>query len=254
MAIRVAINGFGRIGRLVFRQAFGDPDFELVAINDITDAPTLAHLLKYDSVHGRCGPARCRDRRRHRGGRQAGQGDAPSRIPSTLPWKELGVDLVLESTGRFTKGEQAKAHIDAGARWVVISAPGQGRRPHRGLRRQPHPARPGQAHHRLQRLLHHQLPGPGGQGACKEQFGIVNGLLTTIHSYTNDQKILDLPAQGPAPGPGRRRVDDPDLDRRRQGHGRGLPGAQGQAGRHRRARTHPGRLAWWTSRSPPRSR
>ena len=166
MAIRVGINGFGRIGRLVFRQAFGDPDFEFVAINDITDAPTLAHLLKYDSVHGRydrtveaaATPSRSTASRSR---------CSPSPTPPKLPWKELGVDLVLEATGRFTKGEEAKAHLDAGASWVLISAPGQGRRPHRGVRRQPHAARPGQAHHRLQRLLHHQLPGPGGQGAAR---------------------------------------------------------------------------------------
>ncbi len=191
MALRVAINGFGRIGRLVFRQMFGDHDFELVAINDITDAPTLAHLLKYDSVHGRWG------------GKVVATADGIEvdgklvRVtaipdPVKLPWKELGIDLVIESTGRYTKGEQARAHIDAGARWVVISAPAKG------------------VDLTVVFGVNHTLLDPGkhiivSNGSCttnclapvvkvlKEQFGLVNGFLTTIHSYTNDQKILDLP-------------------------------------------------------------
>ncbi|HNX51321.1 MAG TPA: type I glyceraldehyde-3-phosphate dehydrogenase, partial [Thermoanaerobaculaceae bacterium] len=191
MALRVAINGFGRIGRLVFRQMFGDPNFELVAINDITDAPTLAHLLKYDSVHGRWGSKVV----------AAGDGiEAEGKLvkvtaipdPVKLPWKELGIDLVIESTGRYTKGEQARAHIDAGARWVVISAPAKG------------------VDLTVVFGVNHTLLDPArhiivSNGSCttnclapvvkvlKEQFGLVNGFLTTIHSYTNDQKILDLP-------------------------------------------------------------
>ncbi len=191
MALRVAINGFGRIGRLVFRQMFGDPNFELVAINDITDAPTLAHLLKYDSVHGRWGSKVV----------AAGDGiEVEGKLvkvtaipdPVKLPWKELGIDLVIESTGRYTKGEQARAHIDAGARWVVISAPAKG------------------VDLTVVFGVNHTLLDPArhiivSNGSCttnclapvvkvlKEQFGLVNGFLTTIHSYTNDQKILDLP-------------------------------------------------------------
>lgn len=191
MALRVAINGFGRIGRLVFRQMFGDPDFELVAINDITDAPTLAHLLKYDSVHGRWGGTVVATAD---GIEVAGKLVKVTAIPDPvkLPWKELGIDLVIESTGRYTKGEQAKAHIDAGAHWVVISAPAKG------------------VDLTVVFGVNHTLLDPGkhiivSNGSCttnclapvvkvlKEQFGLVNGFLTTIHSYTNDQKILDLP-------------------------------------------------------------
>jgi glyceraldehyde 3-phosphate dehydrogenase len=191
MAIRIGINGFGRIGRLVFRQAFGDPSFEIVAINDITDAPTLAHLLKYDSVHGRY------DRSVKTVGNTIEVDGKAVKVlaeknPVALPWKALGVDMVLESTGRFTKGEEAKAHLDAGARWVMISAPAKG------------------VDLTVVYGVNHQLVDPGkhrivSNGSCTtnclapvvkvllQEFGIVHGLLTTIHSYTNDQKILDLP-------------------------------------------------------------
>ena len=113
--------------------------------------------------------------------------------PAKLPWKELGVDVVLECTGRFTDREGASASTSqAGAKKVLISRAGQERRPHRALRHQPRQLRPGQALHHLQRLVHDQLPDAGGEGAV-ESFGIENGLMTTIHSYTNDQRILDLP-------------------------------------------------------------
>ncbi|MBP7799607.1 MAG: type I glyceraldehyde-3-phosphate dehydrogenase [Thermoanaerobaculaceae bacterium] len=191
MALRVAINGFGRIGRLVFRQMFGNSDFEIVAINDITDAPTLAHLLKYDSVHGRWG----RDVKANAEGIEIGGTTVKVTAipdPTKLPWKELGIDLVIESTGRYTKGEQAKAHIDAGARWVVISAPAKG------------------VDLTVVFGVNHTLLDPArhvivSNGSCttnclapvvkvlREQFGLHNGFLTTIHAYTNDQKILDLP-------------------------------------------------------------
>lgn len=191
MALRVAINGFGRIGRLVFRQMFGNSDFEIVAINDITDAPTLAHLLKYDSVHGRWN----RDVKATAEGIEIGGATVKVTAipdPTKLPWKELGIDLVIESTGRYTKGEQARAHIDAGARWVVISAPAKG------------------VDLTVVFGVNHTLLDPArhvivSNGSCttnclapvvkvlREQFGLHNGFLTTIHAYTNDQKILDLP-------------------------------------------------------------
>jgi len=191
MALRVAINGFGRIGRLIFRQALADQALDIVAVNDITDARTLAHLLKYDSVHGRL------DADVTRGGDGfTVNGDAVTVTaipdPSQLPWKQLGVDLVLEGTGRFTKGEQAKAHLAAGARWVVITAPAKG---------VDLTVVYGVNHHLLDPATHTVV----SNGSCTtnclapvvkvllDTCGIEHGLLTTVHAYTNDQRILDLP-------------------------------------------------------------
>ncbi len=191
MPLRVAINGFGRIGRLIFRQAFANKEYEFVAVNDITDAPTLAHLLKYDSIHGRMDA------------KVAATADGFSvngktvkvlaeKEPSKLPWKALGIDLVFEGTGKFTKGEQAKAHLDAGAKWVVITAPAKG---------VDLTVVYGVNEKTLDRAKHRIV----SNGSCTtnclapvvkvllEQFGIAHGLLTTIHAYTNDQRILDLP-------------------------------------------------------------
>lgn len=170
---------------------FGNSDFEIVAINDITDAPTLAHLLKYDSVHGRWN----RDVNATADGIEIGGTTVKVTAipdPTKLPWKELGIDLVIEATGRYTKGEQARAHIDAGARWVVISAPAKG------------------VDLTVVFGVNHMLLDPAkhlivSNGSCttnclapvvkvlREQFGLHDGFLTTIHAYTNDQKILDLP-------------------------------------------------------------
>ena len=191
MALRVAINGFGRIGRLIFRQAYRDPAFELVAINDITDAKTLAHLLKYDSVHGRFDAA---VEATADGIVVDGKSVKVTAVPdpANLPWKELGIDLVFEGTGRFTKGEQAKAHVTAGARWVVITAPAKG------------------VDATLVFGVNEGILDPAkhivvSNGSCTtnclapvvkvllESFGIEHGLLTTVHAYTNDQRILDLP-------------------------------------------------------------
>jgi glyceraldehyde 3-phosphate dehydrogenase len=191
MALRVAINGFGRIGRLIFRQAYRDPAFELVAINDITDAKTLAHLLKYDSVHGRFDAAvEATADGIVVDGKTVKVTAVPD--PANLPWKELGIDLVFEGTGRFTKGEQAKAHVTAGARWVVITAPAKG------------------VDATLVFGVNEGILDPAkhivvSNGSCTtnclapvvkvllESFGIEHGLLTTVHAYTNDQRILDLP-------------------------------------------------------------
>ncbi len=191
MPIRIAINGFGRIGRLIFRQGFGDPDLQFVAINDITDAPTLAHLLKYDSLHLRW------DRSVASDGEGLVVDGVPVKVtaipdPAKLPWKELGIDLVLECSGRFTKAEQAKAHLEAGARRVVISAPAKG------------------VDLTVVFGVNHTALDPGkhlivSNGSCttnclapvvkvlNETFGIEHGLLTTVHAMTNDQRILDLP-------------------------------------------------------------
>jgi glyceraldehyde 3-phosphate dehydrogenase len=191
MPIRVAINGFGRIGRLLYRQAYADPALEFVAVNDITDAATLAHLLKYDSIHGRFEPSvEVSGDGFVVGGHNVKVTAVPD--PTKLPWKELGIDLVFEGTGRFTKGEQAKAHLDAGARWVLITAPAKG------------------VDATLVYGVNHSILDPAkhrivSNGSCTtnclaplvkvllEGFGIEHGLLTTIHAYTNDQRILDLP-------------------------------------------------------------
>ena len=191
MALRVAINGFGRIGRLIFRQALHDRSLEFVAVNDITDAPTLAHLLRYDSVHGRLDAI-------VEVGADSFTVDGRAikvlaeKDPARLPWKALGVDLVLEGTGHFTKGEQAKAHLDAGAKWVVITAPAKGVDATLVY---------GVNHTTLDPARHRIV----SNGSCTtnclapvvkvllERFGIAHGLLTTVHSYTNDQRILDLP-------------------------------------------------------------
>jgi glyceraldehyde 3-phosphate dehydrogenase (phosphorylating) len=191
MPLRVAINGFGRIGRLILRQALDDAALEFVAVNDITDAPTLAHLLKYDSVHGRLNAAVAVTADSFTvGGRSIKV--LAEREPANLPWKALGVDLVFEGTGLFTKGEKAKAHLDAGAKWVLITAPAKG---------VDATVVYGVNHTALDPARHRIV----SNGSCTtnclapvvkvllENFGIAHGLLTTVHAYTNDQRILDLP-------------------------------------------------------------
>jgi glyceraldehyde 3-phosphate dehydrogenase len=193
MAVRVGINGFGRIGRNVLRAAvlMKQQALEFVAVNDITDTKTLAHLLKYDSVH-----------RRFPGTVEA-QGDAlvvngkPIKVsaikePEKLPWKALGVELVLESTGRFTNRADADKHLTAGARKVVISAPAKGEDITIVM---------GVNHQRYDPAKHHVLSNASCTTNCLvpvvkvvlDQWGFKHGFMTTIHSYTNDQQILDLP-------------------------------------------------------------
>jgi glyceraldehyde 3-phosphate dehydrogenase len=193
MALKVGINGFGRIGRNVVRAAKqqGVKDIDFVAVNDLTDTATLAHLLKYDSVHGRFD------------GTVEAAGDAlivngdrirvlSEKDPGKLPWKELGVDVVLESTGRFTDREQAARHIEAGAKKVVISAPAKGEDITIVF---------GVNHEKYDAAKHHVISNASCTTNClvpvvhviREAFGFVNGFMTTVHSYTNDQQILDLP-------------------------------------------------------------
>ena len=193
MTKRVAINGFGRIGRNVIRAAMagGAGDLEFVAVNDLTDTRTLAHLLKYDSVHGRF----------------AGTVEAApdglvvngktmkvfsQKDPAALPWKDLGVDFVLECTGRFTDREGAAKHLAAGARKVVISAP---------AKQEDITIVYGVNHTAYDPARHHVISNASCTTNClvpvvkvvREAFGFVRGFMTTIHSYTNDQQILDLP-------------------------------------------------------------
>jgi glyceraldehyde 3-phosphate dehydrogenase len=192
MATKVGINGFGRIGRNVLRAAIQTGvDLNVVAVNDITDAKTLAHLLKYDSVHGR-----------FPGTVEAKQGAfivngkkirvSAERDPSKLPWKELGVDIVLESTGIFRSHDQASAHLSAGAKKVIISAPGKNEDITIVM---------GVNHEQYDPATHHIMSNASCTTNClvpvvkviRDAFGFERGFMTTIHSYTNDQRILDLP-------------------------------------------------------------
>ena len=193
MAIRVGINGFGRIGRQVLRAAkqAGITDLDFVAVNDLTDTKTLAHLFKYDSVH-----------REYRGTVKAGDGAITvdgdeirilaEKDPTKLPWTDLGVDVVLESTGRFTDSEKARAHIAGGAKKVIISAPAKGEDITIVM---------GVNDAKYDPKAHHIISNASCTTNClvpmvkvvRDNFGFVRGSMVTIHSYTNDQNILDLP-------------------------------------------------------------
>ncbi len=192
MAIKIAINGFGRIGRLAFRLMFGNPDFDIVAINDLTDAETLAYLLKYDTAQGP-----------YKGHEVSFNGDKlvvdgksitvhAQKDPAALPWAALKVDVVLESTGFFTSAEKAGLHIQAGAKKVVVSAPATGE----GVKTVVYNVNDDildgsetivsaascttNALAPLAKVLH-------------DNFGIVSGFMTTVHAYTNDQSLMDQP-------------------------------------------------------------
>lgn len=191
MAIRIGINGFGRIGRNVLRASLDDPALQFVAINDLTDAKTLAYLLKYDSVHGTLKPeveAR---------GDQLVVGDKSLTVlakkdPKELPWKDLGVDLVIESTGRFTDREGAGRHLSAGAKRVIISAPAKD--PDvtivLGVNEQTYDPNKHQIISNASCTTNCLAP---VAKVLLDSFGIRHGVMTTIHSYTNDQQLLDLP-------------------------------------------------------------
>ncbi|UFS70093.1 type I glyceraldehyde-3-phosphate dehydrogenase [Geomonas sp. RF6] len=191
MALRVAINGFGRIGRSALRAAATERDIEFVAINDLTNATTLAHLLKYDSVHGTY-PGEVAAR-----GDELIVNDRPIKIfairnPAELPWKDQKIDVVIESTGLFTSKEKAAQHLTAGAAKVVISAPATD--PDITIVM-------GVNHNAYSKANHHIISNASCTTNClapvakvlHDNFGIVKGLVTTVHSYTNDQSILDLP-------------------------------------------------------------
>jgi glyceraldehyde 3-phosphate dehydrogenase (phosphorylating) len=191
MAIRVGINGFGRIGRNILRAALHDKDLDFVAVNDITDAPTLAHLLKYDSILGNLpDEVRAEGDTIHVAGRAIKV--LCVKDPAQLPWKALGVEYAVESTGLFTDADKAKAHLAAGARKVIISAPAKGEDLTIVM---------GVNHNKYDPKSHHVISNASCTTNClgpvalvlQQQFGIVKGQMTTVHSYTNDQKILDLP-------------------------------------------------------------
>ncbi len=188
--MRVAINGFGRIGRNFFRTSFGS-GIEVVAINDLTDPATLAHLLKYDSVHGIFDASIS-----HGDGSITVNGKdiriTSFREPEKIPVREMGVDLVLESTGLFTNREAASKHLDSGAKWTVISAPAKDPDVTVCM---------GVNEEKLNVKEHRIISNASCTTNCvspiakvlNDNFGIVRGLMTTVHSYTNDQRILDLP-------------------------------------------------------------
>jgi glyceraldehyde 3-phosphate dehydrogenase len=191
MALRVAINGFGRIGRMVLRAAIKDKNFDFVAINDLTDAATLAHLFKYDSVHGIFS-----GKVEHTADSLIINGKSIKiyavRNPAELPWKKDKIDVVLESTGLFTSKDKAQLHIQAGAKKVVISAPATGEDITIVM---------GVNDHLYDAKKHIIISNASCTTNClapvakvlNDSFGIEKGLVTTVHSYTNDQNILDLP-------------------------------------------------------------
>jgi glyceraldehyde 3-phosphate dehydrogenase (phosphorylating) len=193
MAIRVGINGFGRIGRQVLRAAkqSGVQDLDFVAVNDLTDTTTLAHLFKYDSVH-----------RTFHGDVTHGEGSITvdgdeikvlaEKEPGKLPWKDLGVDIVLESTGRFTSADKAGQHLAAGAKKVIISAPGKGEdiTVVMGVNHQKYDPKKDNIISNASCTTNCLVP---MVKVVRDNFGFVRGSMVTVHSYTNDQNILDLP-------------------------------------------------------------
>ncbi|UOF91254.1 type I glyceraldehyde-3-phosphate dehydrogenase [Fodinisporobacter ferrooxydans] len=192
MATRVGINGFGRIGRNVFRAALNNPNVEVVAVNDLTDAQTLAMLLKYDSVHGELqAEVEAKDGNLIVDGKEIKV--LAERDPGNLPWKKLEVDIVVESTGRFTDKTQAEAHVTrGGAKKVIISAP---------AKNEDITIVMGVNEDKYDPAQHTVISNASCTTNClapfakvlHETFGIRRGLMTTVHSYTNDQQILDLP-------------------------------------------------------------
>ncbi len=191
--VKVAINGFGRVGRQVFKVIYEKyrDQIDVVAVNDLTDVKTLAHLLKYDSNYGKF-PAEVSYE-----GDYLIVGDMKIKVfaepdPEKLPWKDLGIDIVVESTGRFRERDKAAKHLKAGAKKVIISAPGKGEDITIVL---------GVNEHLYDPEKHHIISNASCTTNClapvvkvlHEKFGIKRGLMTTVHSYTNDQRILDLP-------------------------------------------------------------
>ena len=193
MPIRVAINGFGRIGRNVLRAVYAsdDSEIEIVALNDLTDNDMLGHLLKYDSVHGVFpGEVTVSDAGLEVHGRAIEV--LSERDPADLPWDDLGVDIVVESTGFFRSRDQAAKHLDAGAKKVIISAPGKNEDITIVL---------GVNHEKYDPAEHHVISNASCTTNClapvvkvlMEEFGFRRGLMTTVHAYTNDQALLDMP-------------------------------------------------------------
>jgi len=190
MAVKIGINGFGRIGRLVYRAAYENPDAEIVAINDLADAKTNAHLLKYDSVHGIFpGNVEVKD------GNIVVDGKTikvfSEREPQAIPWRDMGVDIVVESTGVFTAADKASGHLTAGAKKVIITAPAKGEDLTIVM---------GVNEGSYDPAKHNIVSNASCTTNClapvakvvNDNFKIIKGLMTTVHAYTNDQRTLDL--------------------------------------------------------------
>ena len=191
MSLKVAINGFGRIGRMVFRAGLNNADIEFVAVNDLTDPPTLAHLLKYDSVHGiLSADISHTDHSLIVNGKEIEI--YTEKEPARLPWNDIGVETVFECTGLFRERDKAADHLEAGARKVIISAPAKG--PDITVVM-------GVNHHEYDPERHHIVSNASCTTNCLappckvllDHFGIEKGLMTTTHSYTGDQRLLDFP-------------------------------------------------------------
>ncbi len=188
---KIGINGFGRIGRNMFRAAAGNEDIEIVAVNDLTDARTLGHLLRYDTIHGKFNvPIETKEDAIIVNGKEIKV--MSEKDPAKLPWGGLGVDIVIESTGRFKEAEKAKAHLEGGAKKVIISAPAKGEDITIVM---------GVNDKEYDHEKHNIISNASCTTNClapvvkvlHENFKIQRGLMTTVHSYTNDQQILDLP-------------------------------------------------------------
>ena len=191
--LKVAINGFGRIGRNFLRASLGNKDFRIIAVNDIADAKTMAHLFKYDSVYGR-----------FKGRIEAGESSISvdgnkimmfsEKDPANLPWGKLGVDVVIESTGIFRKREQAESHLKAGAKKVVLSAPPKGDKPVKqivlGVNENTYNTKKDNVISNASCTTNCLAP---IVKVLSDKFGIVKGFMTTIHAYTSDQRLLDAP-------------------------------------------------------------
>ena len=240
MAVKVGINGFGRIGRNVLRASLGNPNIEFVAVNDLTSPATLAHLLKYDSILGNL-------KNEIVAGEDFISVDGKKlkvfaqKDPALLPWDSVGAQIVVESTGHFTDGTKAKAHLRGPVKKVIISAPATNEDLTVVL---------GVNEGKYDPAKHNIISNASCTTNCLapvvkvlvEKFGIVSGIMTTIHSYTNDQVILDFPHKDLRRARAAASVDDSDVDGRGQGAEAGHSRSRRQAGRVRDPRPHTERL------------
>ena len=243
MTIKVAINGYGRIGRNILRAHYESGEshaIEIVAINDLGNAETNAHLTRYDTVHGRF-----KGKVEVDGDAMVVNGDRikvlAQRNPAELPWGTLGVDVVLECTGLFTTKEKASAHLKGGAKKVIISAPGG---------KDVDATIVFGVNHQTLKAAHTVISNASCTTNClapmakalHDKIGVVQGLMTTVHSYTNDQVLTDVYPRRPAPRALGDDVHDPDQDRRRGRGGSRAAGAERQARRLRHSRADDQRL------------